>query len=212
MRILAVADIHGRPDRLDRVAGHVAAYRPDVLVAAGDLTQYRGARRVVRYLNRLPVPVLAVRGNSDRPHVDRLFEGSGNVFAPHGTRVRIRGTAFVGVSGTVLLPLRSRVRLRERALMARLAPLLDRRTVLVAHPPPLGTLDTVFGRFHAGSSGLRDLVLKCRPAVVLFGHIHESGGCTRVGDTVAVNCTMGNGGGGAVIDLAENGAVRVTLI
>ena len=75
MRIYAVSDIHGKADRLARIRENVAAHKPDVLVVAGDITQYGGHRLVVSRLNDLGLPVLAVRGNSDWPVVDRLLEG-----------------------------------------------------------------------------------------------------------------------------------------
>jgi len=64
----------------------------------------------------------------------------------------------------------------EKRLFKSIEKLIDERTVVVAHPPPFGYLDEVFGRFHAGSRRLHDLVIKCQPMLVLCGHIHERGG------------------------------------
>jgi len=207
VRIYAVADIHGKPERIDRIRDQVRALKPDVLVAAGDITHYHQAGRVLSRFNRLPVLVLAVRGNSDLPHVEKLFHRFANISPLHLQPVDIRGIRFVGVSGTVLLPFRSRIRYRERHLIKRLAPLFDKRTVLVAHPPPLGVRDEVLGRFHGGSRGVFTLLSTHRPALVLCGHIHERAGWTTVGKTVVVNCAMGKNSAGAVIDI-ENGQVE----
>jgi Icc-related predicted phosphoesterase len=65
MQIYAVADIHGKPDRLERIRTHIAALRPQALVVAGDITNYVSPARILSRIDALPVPVFAIRGNSD---------------------------------------------------------------------------------------------------------------------------------------------------
>ena len=65
MRIYAVADIHGKPDRLERIEYQIAAIHPQLLVVAGDITNYVSPIRTLSRIGALPVPVLAIRGNSD---------------------------------------------------------------------------------------------------------------------------------------------------
>jgi len=207
VRIYAVADIHGKPERISRIRKYVRERNPDVLAAAGDITQYRHARRVLSQLADLPIPVLAVRGNSDRAYVENLFLRLANVSPLHLEPIHVKDTRFVGVSGTALLPFRSRIRYRERRLFSRLAPLVDESTVLVTHPPPWGTLDEVLDLIHAGCHRLKQLISCRRPALLLCGHIHEGAGWQTVVNTVVVNCTMGKNGGGAVIEM-DNGRVK----
>ena len=57
MLIYAVADIHGKKSRLTKIERHVAAHKPDVLVIAGDLSNYIRPDRVLAHLNALPLPV-----------------------------------------------------------------------------------------------------------------------------------------------------------
>jgi hypothetical protein len=84
--------------------------------------------------------------------------------------------------------------------------------VLVTHEPPRGTLDVAFNGQHAGSERVRDMVMRFRPRVHTFGHIHESPGIVRLGGTLAVNCTMGDGKtGGVLIELTAAGATATML-
>jgi Icc-related predicted phosphoesterase len=212
MRIYAVADIHGKAGRLDRIGKLVKTLAPDVLVTAGDITHFLRSGRVMARLDQIGVPVLAVRGNTDRAVVERMFHQLANISPLHMTPTERVGTPFIGVSGTVLLPFRSQIRYRESALFRQLERVLDKRSVLVVHPPPLGIRDCVLGRFHAGSRRVRLVVERRQPALVICGHIHENPGWERVGRSVVVNCTMGRNGGGAVIDTVGSRVDAVKML
>lgn len=64
MRIYAVADIHGRSDKIALIRSNTQKLNPDVLVVAGDITNYTGSAGILAQLNDIPVPVLAVRGKN----------------------------------------------------------------------------------------------------------------------------------------------------
>jgi uncharacterized protein len=201
MRLLAVADLHARAGRLDRLAANVGRLAPDAVVVAGDVTSYFEPDPVIARLARLPVPVLVVLGNTDRPVVGRLLDHYAATTHLHLRPVTIAGVRVVGVSGTLPVPFATRLGFREAATLRRLEPLVDHDTVLVAHPPPHGTLDEAFGRFHAGSAALRDLVLRREPDVLLCGHIHERCGMATLGRTLVVNCSVGRVGDGALVTI-----------
>jgi len=200
MRVYAVADIHAKPGRIDRVRSAVADYSPDVVVVAGDINNYANPHAAFGPLDSLGVPVLAVRGNTDLSWHERCFYRYANIASLHLRRMQIRGIPFTGISGTVPVPFRSRIRFFEKALLRDAARNICTETVLVVHPPPYGTLDRVLGRLRAGSRGVATLVSACSPKVVLCGHIHEDAGAIRLGGTLVVNCSMGRSGSGAVLD------------
>lgn len=212
MRILAVADLHGRQDRITALAAPIAALKPDVLVVAGDIGGRFRPRPTLKRLDALPLPVLVVRGNADPARTERLFSAYPNLVALHLAPFACRGVTFVGLSGTLPVPGGSRIRLREKRLLRTAWALVDERTVLVAHPPPYGLLDEAFGRWHAGSRGLLRLVDACRPALLLCGHIHERPGAVRRGRTLVVNCTAAGGRGGALVDIHTNGEVEAAVL
>jgi Icc-related predicted phosphoesterase len=186
MRILACADLHGRPERIARVRALVAEHAPDVVLLPGDLTHLGSGEDALALLEDLPVPVLAVPGNMDGPAAVTAIGQHGRLGG--GQPAVIGGVAFGG----------PQVR----------APC----DVLVTHEPPYGTLDEPIPGRHVGSRGVLDLLRRYRPRVLTCGHIHESPGIARVETTLVVNCTMGDGKtGGAWIELTADGATARLL-
>ena len=212
MRIYAVADIHGRQDRMALIRKNILKHKPDVLIAAGDITHFTRPYPAVDQLNGMPVPVLAIRGNTDLARVEGLFERFPNISPLHLKEITIKNICIVGLSGTLPLPFASRICLREENTLKKIAPLLKKDAVLVVHPPPWGALDQVLGRFHAGSRGLKKIILSHQPRLVICGHIHESPGTAFIGDTRVVNCSMGRFGAGAIIDVDIDPVPKVEMI
>ncbi len=67
-----------------------------------------------------------------------------------------------------------------------------------------------------GSKSVREIILKYQPMISLHGHIHESAGIRKLGETTIVNPGSEYGEGilrGAVIDLdPEKGLLNVNLV
>ena len=212
MRIYAVADIHGKSRRIDRIRENISTHAPDLLVAAGDITKYFNPGPAIAELDRLPVPVLALRGNSDRKQVEHLIHASANIGSLHLQRHEMGGIGIAGIGGTIPLPFRTRVAFKETSLVRRLAEIAQNTEVLVAHPPPYGFLDLVAGRAHAGWKRLTGLMTDLQPVLIICGHIHESAGFALTGRTMVVNCAMGGGRNGALIDLEKGTIPEVRMI
>ena len=199
MLIYAAADIHGRFDRLQTIRRNIETHRPDILVLAGDITGLRHSRFFIDQINTLSIPVLAVRGNSDREKIDRFIEATSMISSLHLNQLLIMEIPFIGLSGTLPVPFRSRICLRERTCIDRIEQMTTRDSVLVVHPPPWGFLDKVFGRFHAGCRSIASLILRTRPRLVICGHIHEGRGTAAMGNSIIVNCSIGRNGAGTLI-------------
>jgi len=112
--IYATADLHGYQDRLDRIADQVADLKPDVLVVAGDIMGFRASAEYLGRLNDLPVPVLTVHGNMDGRDLEEIIASCPNVTSLHLREATIDGVRFVGMGGTVPVPFRSRICLRDQ--------------------------------------------------------------------------------------------------
>ncbi len=212
MLIYAVSDIHGNPEKLSKIRRNVVEHNPDVLVVAGDLTNYHGHRRVVSGLNDMGLPVLAVRGNSDLPVVDRLLRAFPRTGSLHLKETVLKGVRFTGVSGAIPVPFRTRLRWIERPVLEQMLGLVQGHSILVAHPPPWGTLDEVMGKFHAGCRGIEEIVRKRQPRMLICGHIHERPGTARLGKTLVINCNMGRKRAGAMIDWSASGEPGVEML
>lgn len=212
MLIYAVADIHGRTSRMEVVGENIVRYRPQVLVVAGDVTRFTNRQNTLSLLNSLPIPVLIVRGNSDPHRMDGIQEQYNNIYSLHLQRITLDGVGFTGVSGAIPVPFRSRIRLRERALLKELEPLVDRKTVLVTHPPPLGRRDEVFWLFSVGSKKVEQIVSALQPGLAICGHIHERAGTAFIENTLVVNCSMGKKGAGALIEITNTQNRKVEML
>ncbi|RJP85128.1 MAG: hypothetical protein C4518_17370 [Desulfobacteraceae bacterium] len=208
MLIYAVADIHANPERIEHIRRTVSVHYPDVVVVAGDIISYLHPEKTFAQLNAMSLPVLMVRGNSDPGYIEKHFEKFSNLASLHLNRVTVKSIAFTGLSGTIPLPFRNRVRFREKNLMKRVYPMIDSQTIVVVHPPPWGVLDQVMGRFHSGSKMVREIVEKTRPKLLICGHIHEAAGVKAIGRTTVVNCSMPATGRGVMIELDQNLTVR----
>ena len=212
MRIYAVADIHGKSEKLAFVREKIETLKPVALVVAGDITNYFNADGVIGQLSSMPVPVLAIRGNTDLPKVDRLLEQYPNTSPLHLNDQTINGVKFTGVGGTIPVPFNSRISWREKGIFDRLARLVNEDSVVVVHCPPRGVLDQVLGRFHAGCHRLYQLIAQRQPRLVICGHIHESPGLAYIGRTPVTNACLSRTGNGAIIDLDADGAVSVEML
>lgn len=212
MRIYAVADIHGKSKRIEQIREQISAHGPDLLVVAGDMARFFHPKPAVAELARLGLPVLAIRGNSDRNRVERLMEAAENIKSLHLRRHEIAGIAIAGIGGTIPIPFRSRIAFREEALVRQFVQIARNADVWVAHPPPYGSLDRVAGKAHAGWKRLAVLMEELSPTLILCGHIHESAGFALKGRTMIVNCAMGGGRSGAIIDLEKGSLPEVRMI
>jgi predicted phosphodiesterase len=188
VRIVCLSDTHNRHDALRVPDG-------DVLVHAGDATMHGSAEEIAAFdawLGSLPHRhKLLIAGNHDF-----LFEQR-----PRSARELIRNATYLEDSGAELDGLRFwgspwqpwffdwAFNLRRGAPLKEKWALIPEGTdVLVTHGPPHGVLDRVGGvvprlmaaatggREHVGCEELRDAVLRLRPRVHVFGHIHEGYG------------------------------------
>ncbi len=211
MKILAVADVHGKRDRLQLIEKQIQTHQPDGLIIAGDVINYFRGARFFKELSQLQIPVLMVRGNSDPSSVEREMVKYESLTDLHLNETRFINIPIIGISGTVPLPFHSKVRFFESSILDRLKSKLTSESILVAHPPPKGSLDKVLGKFHAGSKGLARLVEEMQPKLVICGHIHEDVGTTTMGKTTIINCSIGDRGRGVLIELKnpDNTAIRV---
>jgi Icc-related predicted phosphoesterase len=60
--------------------------------------------------------------------------------------------------------------------------------ILVTHQPPYQTTtDKAMKLVHTGSRAIREFIERTQPVLCLCGHIHESAGTDRIGNTLIIN-------------------------
>jgi len=212
MRIYATADIHGKNKNIEIIYRVIRRESPDVLVIAGDITQYLFPGKTLEGLEDIPIPILAIRGNSDRKSVETLLaSGKNTTLLTHDPTPFSEGR-FLGLNGTLPLPFLSKISCRETHHLRLLVPFMNRKTILVVHPPPRGICDKVGNRFSAGSFHLRRFIENHPPLMVLCGHIHEQAGYQFLKNTVIVNCAMNHKFCGAIIDYEKDMDLKIKMI
>ncbi len=212
MRVYAVADIHGKIDRIEAVRTVIRKESPDLLVIAGDMCRFLSPNNILTRLTGLDIPIFCVRGNSDPGRLTDLIGNHRQMTLLDPEPIQFEGMRFAGLNGTIPLPFVSKVGLNESRLFRETARYMTPNTILVVHPPPRGIRDRVGGRFSAGSFHLRQFVEKHTPLMVLCGHIHEQAGFQYLNRTLVVNCAMNRQYLGAIIDCDAKGLSGVTMV
>lgn len=207
MKILAAADIHGAQYRLNLILKNIEKYVPDLVVICGDITQFGPGAIAKNFLDQIPGETLAIPGNIDTPEVGQAITESK---AEHIdlTRVVKNGISFIGIGGDVPSTL-SNIVIKDKNSKKSIENVIDEKSILVTHVPPYKTQDKVFLGHHIGSKELRELVEKCKPRLVLCGHVHEDPGLTTLNKTTIVNCSIGKRTEGTLIEINEKINVKI---
>ena len=208
MRIYAAADIHGSARAERMIREDLARHRPDLFVAAGDLTDFGPASRARDLLAELPVPALAVPGNCDPPETVAVLEELG--VGLHARKAVVAGRTFVGIGGSNPTPFGMPFELSEDEILDALQRVMEPGAIIVSHPPPRGYVDVARVGGHVGSTALRQVIEAFAPPLVLCGHIHEARGVARHGPTTIVNAGAANAGHRALVEI--DGDVKVQLL
>ena len=212
MRIYAVADIHGKTEKIEKIKQVASEEAPDILVIAGDITHYFSPLKTLDQLKNIPIPILTIRGNSDLNRVEGFLQGQKNTILLNHTPLTYRDVRFLGINGTIPLPFVSKICFKEVQRLDGLKHSITPKTILVVHPPPRGICDKVMNNFSAGSFGLRHLIENHPPLMVLCGHIHEQAGYQFFQNVLVVNCAMNKTCSGAIIDCGKDMHLKVKMI
>src|SRR5437870_11844474 len=200
MRIAAVADLHFSPQSYDRIREPLGRARDeaDVLVLAGDLTNYGKLEEMESLLNalvRIRVPTVAVLGNHDyeggkQDELIRMLTAEG-VKVLDGTGYERDGVGFAGTKGFpggfgrgVLTAFGERevkafvqAAIDEAVKLERaMSQLRTKKRIVVLHYSPIAS--TVMGEApeifpFLGTSRLAEVVDRHGADLVLHGHAHR---------------------------------------
>ncbi|NJF24132.1 metallophosphoesterase [Thermococcus sp. Bubb.Bath] len=212
MRIIGVTDIHGNIKMSHKLSEALPALSPDLLLVAGDITNFGGARtaeRVLEPLLNVGTSLIAVFGNCDGKDVPSLLEELGA--SAHDKRVEVSGLGIVGLGGSNTTPFNTIWELSEEDIGSILERNYHPGDLILSHAPPYGTkADRIHSGIHVGSRALRKFIEEKQPPLVLTGHIHEARSVDTIGETLVVNPGPLFRGYYAIIEV-ENGRVRAKL-
>lgn len=191
MIVTAISDLHGYQPRLPG---------GDLLIIAGDLTsndklsQHQQFREWIHSQNYRYTVYIA--GNHDHGLLDYVQKGMPGVRYLCDSGTEFEGFRIWGSPWSPLFygqnPLASAFSVTESELIDKFALIPDDTDILVTHTPPWGILDYC-SNGRVGSGALLRRVKDVKPALHVFGHIHEGAGRVLVDDTLFVNASHVNG-------------------
>ncbi len=183
MKILCVSDYHRHKELADGVEKLAAKEKVDVIVNAGDFLSDEFAKSV---LGKTQFRTFVVCGNWDR----ELKIPNKKVTVLVNQLVEYKGLYFAGLDWG------------HYDEIIKLAKGIDpKKLIVITHDPPFGILDASFFGSNAGMPGLREIMEKIKPALHVFGHIHESAGFMKHKGTLYVNAALTEFRKAAIVEL-----------
>jgi len=188
MQVVCLSDTHGHHGTLRLPPG-------DVLLHAGDFTHggtVAEARAFLAWFSRAGTFThrILIAGNHDLVF-DRDAALARTLLPPNVTYLQDSGVTCGGVTfwGSPVTPAHADYAFMKdpRDLPDHWARVPAGVDVLVTHGPPADLLDELHGGLHVGCPALLHALDRVRPAVHVFGHIHEGRGSQLRAGTVHVN-------------------------
>ncbi len=190
IRILCVSDYHRDAAAAANVEKLAEREKVDVVLNAGDFLSQEFASKV---LEKTKFRTFVVRGNWD----GEIRIRNRKVSMLSCRVIDFKGYRFMGAD------------YRHYCDLGELAKGFEPgRLILLTHDPPFDILDMSFFGSSAGSVELREFVEKMRPALHVFGHIHESAGVVKHRGTIFVNAALPEFRKAAIVELPSE-KVRV---
>ncbi len=189
MKIIAISDTHG-------LHGSLKIPEGDVLVHAGDLTRHGTLEDVIdfnNFLGTLPHPhKIVVAGNhdfcfeNDRKTCEKILT---NCIYLQDQEVTIDGVRFYGSHWRPWFYDWAFNLERGPDIRAKWELIPEDTDVLITHGPPYGIEDLTAQGDSAGCQELLEVAEKIKPALHIFGHIHEGYGISSNGVTTFINAS-----------------------
>jgi Icc-related predicted phosphoesterase len=200
VKFLLLSDLHADTAAARRLLRLAAS--ADVLVGAGDFGNvHADVNLCLDVLRQSGKPTVLVAGNNETfAELLLACRGWRQVHPLHGSAAIVDGVTFFGLGGGVpVTPFGSWSYDLTEAQAAELLAPCPPGCVLVTHSPPKGAADRNSRGASLGSEAVRACVEAKRPALVVCGHIHASGGTVADLDGVPV---VNAGPGGVMWELA----------
>ncbi len=195
MKIISFGDVHEDTSNLIKIKSELE--NADLIIISGDLTNYHGiveAKKVLDSVKKYNKHLLAQYGNLDQPEVDGYLTKEG--INPHGNGYLFEDIGIFGCGGSSPTPFNTPSEISETDIKKYLtdgySKVKDAKwKIMVCHTPPKDTaIDVIRSGLHVGSSVVRDFIVQYKPHVCISGHIHESRGKDKIGDTIVLNAGM----------------------
>lgn len=190
MKITFFSDTHNRHRKIKFSSGDILIFCGD-LTNRGELSQVADFSTFVKKLDYKYKIVIA--GNHDfcfederRETAEEYLRNAGIIYL-NDTAVEIEGLKFWGSPIQPWFCDWAFNRLRGSEIKKHWDLIPTDTDVLITHGPPYGIRDLCAKNERVGCNDLLDTIIKIRPQIHAFGHIHEGYGTSRVDKTLFVN-------------------------
>jgi Icc-related predicted phosphoesterase len=211
---IVFGDIHERISAVERIDNISLA---NGVFLSGDLTNLgtrKSADRIVSAVAAMNPRIFAQIGNMDTPAVDRMLTEKG--INAHGQVLDLgKGICLACVGYSTPTPFGTPSEVEESRICQWAHDVLERagsfgQVIFMVHTPPrAAVVDRLPSGIHVGSPGVRALIEKYQPEVVVTGHIHEGVGEERIGKSHVLNPGSFAQGGYVHIEETPSGLVAV---
>ncbi|MBY6293988.1 YfcE family phosphodiesterase [Nanohaloarchaea archaeon H01] len=193
MRLILITDIHGDVEKLEKI---VEKEKYDAVLCAGDLSDanefedYEGKLgEVLDVFEKQGKMTKAVPGNMDKEEecVRELIQRRMNIHKKIASFEDFEAVGFGGGQTPFNTPFEPSGEEIKNALETLYGRMKSDRRFGVIHQPPADTEVDIADGDHVGSEEVRDLIEEKDFELVLTGHIHESRGKQKLGETLVVN-------------------------
>jgi Icc-related predicted phosphoesterase len=202
---IAFGDIHERISAVERIDD---IGRAEAVFLSGDLTNLGTRQRAGGIVDAVAATnprVLAQIGNMDTRDVERVLTERG-LNAHNRVTDLGGGVCLAAVGYSTPTPFGTPSEVDDAQICQWAHDVLEEagacgQVILMIHTPPRGeVVDRLPSGVHVGSPGVRALIEKYQPAVVVTGHIHEGAGEERIGRSHVLNPGAFAAGGYVRID------------
>lgn len=190
MKLLAFSDIQGKKILLDHVIKTAKKENVDLLVCAGDLSDWgEGLEELIIKLKETGKPLIFVPGNhDDLKEFKRVCKKFSSFVINLNKGVYYLGDyCFLGYGEGVF-------EVADEAFESIInrfskMPKKYEKLIIITHAPVYNTeLDKIPGLGHVGSKSYRKAISILKPNLFISGHIHETEGrMDRIGNTLLIN-------------------------
>ncbi|NLX47869.1 MAG: phosphoesterase [Euryarchaeota archaeon] len=207
-RYLVLSDVHRREWVASAARELLKEHSLDAVVLLGDITHFGPPQFAEEFIRDLGTTCYAVPGNCDPLGTEDYIKRAGTSL--HGVKMTIDGRTWGGLGGSNPTIFNTPFEMTEEEISRLLGPVMEPGMVLVLHNPARGTFDTTFSGRHVGSTAAAQAIERCKPLVVLSGHIHEDRGVTDKNGVWYMNPGAAKDHYAGMMEL--DGSVRLTLL
>lgn len=207
-RYLVLSDVHGREWVSEAARRSIEENSLDGVVLLGDITHFGPPQFAEEFIKDLEVKCYGVPGNCDPPGTEECIRRVATSL--HGVKTVVNGRTWGGLGGSNPSIFNTPFEMPEEEIAKLLVPMMEEGMVLVLHCPAHGTLDSTFSGKHVGSTAVKEAIERCRPMVVLSGHIHEDRGVRLKDGVWYMNPGAAKDRCAGIMELGEE--VKLTLL